>query len=197
MVAITGGRNGAVSALAAVLLASTALVAGPARAASPYIVASYPVDATAGDAVAAKRQGTADAEQAAFRYLMKRLVAVTSYRRLPKLPLAVVENLLDGVSIRSEQNSGTEYVATLDFSFRVDAVRNLLATQGLPFFDRQAPTLTVIPVFAAPSGSLDGQKAWRQAWSGLDLGPAGVRPEGCIDLVRSRLRASSRPARAA
>ena len=146
----------------------------PAEAASPYVVASYPVDATAADAVAAKAQGTAEAEQGAFRYLMKRLVSVTAYRRLPKLPLATIENMLDGVSVRAEKNSSTEYVATLDFSFRVDAVRGLLQKQGLPFLDKQAPVLTIIPVFAAPAGAapaaaLEGQKIWRQAWSGLDL----------------------------
>jgi len=151
-----------------------AMTTGAGRAASPYVVGSYPVDASAADAVAAKAKGTAEAEQGAFRYLMKRLVAVTDYRHLPKLPLPAVENLIEGVSVRSEQNSGTEYVATLDFNFRIDAVRNLLVTQGLPFLDKQAPALTVIPVFAmpaqpagAPAG--EGQKAWRQAWSGLDL----------------------------
>jgi len=152
----------------------------PALAASPYVVASYPVDATAGDAVAAKAKATADGELGALRYLMKRLVPVGDYRRLPKLPLPAVENLLEGMSVGSEQNSGTEYIATLDFSFRVDAVRSLLVSQGLPFLDKQAPTLTVIPVFAMPpdkgvkpgatvAGTLEGQKAWRQAWSGLDL----------------------------
>jgi len=65
-------------------------------------------------------------------------------------------------------------VATLDFSFRVDAVRQLLVSQGLPYLDRQAQVLTVIPVFAAPAGgqqavALEGEKVWRQAWTGLDL----------------------------
>lgn len=151
-----------------------ALSATPVLAASPYVVASYPVDATAADAVAAKAQGTAEAEQGAFRYLLKRLVAVSAYRRLPKLPLVTIENMLDGVSVRSEKNSSTEYVATLDFSFRVEAVRTLLQKQGLPYIDKQAPVLTIIPVFAAPANTapaaaLEGQKIWRQAWAGLDL----------------------------
>ena len=163
---------GAGAALLSVLAVCAAV---PAEAASPYVVGSYPVDATAGDAVAAKAKGTAEATQGALRYLMKRLVAVTDYRRLPKLPEPAAENLLEGVSVRSEQNSGTEYVATLDFSFRVEAVRSLLVAQGLPFLDKQAPPLTVIPVFASaasgPGGATmsEGPKAWRQAWNGLDL----------------------------
>lgn len=158
---------------AAAMVCALALGDGAAMAASPYVVGSYPVDASAADAVAAKAKGTAEAEQGAFRYLMKRLVAVSDYRHLPRLPLPAVENLIEGVSVRSEQNSGTEYVATLDFNFRIDAVRNLLVTRGLPFLDKQAPTLTVIPVFAVPAqaagASAEGQKTWRQAWSGLDL----------------------------
>ena len=176
MAAIVDRQAIARSRLAAGLLLGVVASVSPAHAASPYVVASYPVDSTAADAVAAKTQGTSEAEQGALRYLMKRLVPVTSYRRLPKLPLAEIDNLLDGVSVRSEQNSPTEYVATLDFSFRADAVRNLLVAQGLPYLDRQAPTLTIIPVFAAQSvaaaaapAGLAGQKAWRQAWSGLDL----------------------------
>ena len=175
MVATTGWRNGAQGGLAAAALIVVLIsLAPPGLAASPYVVASYPVDATAVDAVAAKTQGTAEAEQGAFRYLLKRLVPVAAYRRLPKLPLAAVENMLDGVSVRSEQNSPTEYVATLDFSFRVEAVRNLLLTQGLPYLDKQAPVQTVIPVFATPAGATPGfdsggEKVWRQAWAGLDL----------------------------
>ena len=145
-----------------------------AEAASPYTVGNYPVDATANDAVAAKTQGMLDAKKGAFRYLLKRLVAVDAYRRLPELPLPAIEDLLEDVSVRSEQNSPTEYVASLDFGFRAGAVRQLLASQGLPYLDKPAPVLTIIPAFAVPEGgkpiSLQaGQLAWRQAWTSLDL----------------------------
>ncbi len=162
-------------------LAALAVVAGAttaARAASPYVVGNYPVDATASDAVAAKAQGMADAQKGALRYLMKRLVDVSAYRQLPQLAPAAVEGLIESVSVRSEQNSPTEYVATLDFGFRAGAIRQLLQQNGLPFLDKQAPLLTVIPVYAAPAGRpapvtlTEGQRLWRQAWIGLDLGHA-------------------------
>ena len=156
----------------AVTLASP--VFSPVLAASPYTVASYPVDATSTDAVAAKAQGMADAKKGAFRYLLKRLVAVDAYRRLPDLPLPAIEGLLEDVSVRSEQNSPTEYVASLDFGFNAAAVRQLLVRQGLPFLDKPAAQLTVIPVYAVPPGASSatlqtGQRAWRQAWTSLDL----------------------------
>jgi len=147
-------------------------------AASPYVVGNYPVDATAADAVAAKAQGMADAQTGALRYLMKRLVDVSAYRRLPQLAPAAIEAMIESVSVRSEQNSPTEYVATLDFGFRAGAVQQLLQQNSLPFLDKQAPLLTVIPVYAAPLGThgalslTGGQRIWRQAWTGLDLGHA-------------------------
>ena len=115
-----------------------------------------------------------DAKKGAFRYLLKRLVAVDAYRRLPELPLPAIEDLLEDVSVRSEQNSPTEYVASLDFGFRAGAVRQLLASQGLPYLDKPAPVLTIIPAFAVPEGAKSislqaGQLAWRQAWTSLDL----------------------------
>ena len=145
-----------------------------AKAASPYTVGNYPVDANANDAVAAKTQGMLDAKKGAFRYLLKRLVAVDAYRNLPELPLPAIEDLLDDVSVRSEQNSPTEYVASLDFGFRANAVRQLLTKTGLPFLDKPAPVLTIIPAFAVPEGNKSislqaGQLAWRQAWTSLDL----------------------------
>ena len=164
------------------LLAAATLVAPAAFAASPYTVGNYPVDASAADAVAAKAQGMAEAEKGAFRYLMKRLVDVTAYRRLPNLPQAAIEDLIESVSVRKEQNSPTEYVATLDFGFRAGAVQQLLQRNNLPYLDRQAPVLTVIPVYAVPAApiggklgavsQLEGQRLWRQAWIGLDLGHA-------------------------
>ena len=161
-----------------------------AHAASPYVVGNYPVDATATDAVAAKAQGMADAQKGALRYLMKRLVDVSAYRQLPQLAPAAVEALVESVSVRAEQNSPTEYVATLDFGFRVGAVRQLLQQNGLPFLDKQAPLLTVIPVYAAPAGTAapvsqtEGQRIWRQAWIGLDL---------AMPSLRSSLRSPARP----
>ena len=164
--------------LAAMALGGAAAV--PAAASEPaYTIAKYPVDAVAGDAVAAKQKALADGEKAAFRFLMKRLVPVTSYDQLERIKDTEVRNLIDGVAIRQEQTSATQYIASLDFSFQPDAVRNLLEREGVPFTDEQAPKVTIVPIYAAPAPGQGpvpaalsqprGSAMWREVWAGLDL----------------------------
>jgi hypothetical protein len=155
----------------------------PAHAASGadavFTVARYPVEATAENAVAAKEKALADGQRAALRSLLKRLVPVTSYRRLSALAPVQVANLIDGVAVRSERNSPTQYIATLDFSFEPRAVRDLLRGEGIPFLETQAPPVVVVPVYVAPAsgdaavpaalGSAQGSRTWQDVWRGLDL----------------------------
>lgn len=186
---------------AAVLLAALALGGAPcAGTAAPaedavFTVGNYPVEARADNAVAAKSKALADGQQAAFRSLLKRLVPVTSYQRLRRLPPIKAADLIDGVSVRSERNSTTDYIANLDFSFQAGAVRDLLQREGIPFLDQQAPTLTLVPLWrtAGPASPRD-ELAWTNVWKGLDLDHAltpaklealkkGVAPEAVSALA--------------
>jgi hypothetical protein len=147
----------AASVLAAVLALSAAmLAAAPTDAASPpnvYKVAKYPVQAQADDAVTAKAQALADAQQGAFRSLMKRLVPVTAYKRLPKVPLARVQDMIAGFSVRSERNSSTEYLASYDFEFQARAVREMLRANGLFYVEEMAPATVLVAAYGVPSGT--------------------------------------------
>lgn len=192
---LTGGRRPshrsrdwvpAAAVVAAVLLTTT----GPARAAKEdrvYTIGSYPVEARAANAVAAKERAVADGQQAAFHSLLKRIVPVSSYAYIARLKGTKAGDLIDGVSVRSERNSQTEYIATYDFSFQAEAVRRLLDREGIPFLDRQAPPITLVPVFSVPKGggtaTLDearGSDVWLYAWKGLDLAnsltPVSLKP---------------------
>ena len=172
------GRIGALASLAAVLAAGGP---GGTRAATKedraFTVGNYPVEARAADAVAAKERAIADAQQAAFRSLLKRIVPVTSYKRLEKLRTVNAAELIEGLAVRSERNSATEYIATYDFTFQAEAVRRILDREGIPFLDRQAPQVTLVPVYRAPAepGSPEiysdarGSDAWLYAWKGLDV----------------------------
>jgi hypothetical protein len=158
------------------LAAALALAAGaPDRAtAAPtdavFTVGNYPVEARADNAAAAKDRALADGQQAAFRSLLKRLVPVTAYARIKRLANVKAGDLVDGFRVRSERNSSTDYIASLDFSFQSKAVRDLLRREGIPFTDEQAPALTIVPVWrAAVAGSAKGEAAWTNAWKGLDL----------------------------
>jgi Uncharacterized protein conserved in bacteria (DUF2066) len=155
--------------------------AGNARAAAdkPFTVGNYPVEATAKDAVTAKDKALADGRQAAFRSLLKRLVPVTAYKRIGRLKTAQAAGLIEGVAVRSERTSATQYIATLDFSFNARAVRDLLQREVIPFVDAQAPEVVVVPVYLLPAAvqaaapaelsQARGSQLWAEVWRGLDL----------------------------
>ncbi len=174
----------------AVLICTAAadLYVGPAAADAdvPYTVGNYPVEATAADAVAAKDQALADGEQAAFRSLLKRLVPVTAYKQLARVQDARAGDLVSGVSVRSERNSSTAYIANLDFAFQPDAVRSLLSGQNIPFVDQQAPPLTVVTVLMQgnPLAASNDKGLWHRAWLGLDLAHT-ITPVAIKDLKPS------------
>ncbi len=127
------------------LAGSAATVAAAPQNDAAYTVGNYPVDATAQDAVRAKEKALGDGQQAAFRSLLKRIVPVTAYQRLKKMQPLKAAELIDGVAIRSERNSSTQYIASLDFSFQPQAVRNLLKREGVPFIDTRRRTCWSCP----------------------------------------------------
>ena len=157
------------------LLSAHAAVAAPA-ANRAYTVAKYPVEARAKDAVAAKEQAIADGQKAALRSIFKRIVPVTAYRSLDRLAAADAASLIDGVSVRSERNSSTAYIASLDFAFQPDAVRELLQREGVPYVDTQAPETILVPIArdggATAAGGQEFRPAsgtWATLWPSLDL----------------------------
>jgi hypothetical protein len=147
------------------------LVALPAQAAEKvYTVANYPVEASAEDAVAAKEKALSEGQQAAFRSLLKRLVPVTAYPRVKQLASVRGADLIEGVRVRNERNSRTDYIASFDFSFQSKGVRDLLRREGIPFVDEQAPVVTLIPVWrSAATQPPRDEAAWTNVWKGLDL----------------------------
>src|SRR5262245_54439214 len=118
------GSGGA--AALALLLAGALPVLGASKDAKVFTIGNYPVEARAVDAVTAKERAIADGQKAAFRSLLKRLVPVTAYNRLAALKAVNAAELIEGVAVRSERNSSTEYIASYDFAFQADAVRRLL-----------------------------------------------------------------------
>lgn len=144
-------------------------------ASKAYTIANYPVDATAQNAVAAKEKAHAEGQQAAFGALLKRLVPVTAYTHLDRFKGLRAVDFVDGVAIRSETNSSTQYIASLDVSFQADAVRGLLQREGVPFVEEQAPRMVLVPVTAETQGGEGGPRfrpaegPWAGVWKGLDL----------------------------
>jgi uncharacterized protein DUF2066 len=162
------GRASRGATVAVALTMALIVVAGAAAASDKaYTVANYPVEASAENAVAAKKKALADGQQAAFRSLLKRLMPVTAYSKAKLFASIQAADLIDSFRVRSERNSSTEYIATYDFTFRAKAIRDLLRGQGIPFTDEQAPVTVVIPVWQG--GTPKDQAGWTASWKGLDL----------------------------
>ena len=145
-----------------------------------FTVGNYPIEAHDTDAVTAKERAIAEGQQAAFRSLLRRIVPVTAYNRLHRVRAVKAAGLIDGFSVRSERNSSTDYIASYDFAFQAEAVRRLLDRENIPFLDRQAPPVTLVPIYRAPGGEgvpeiytdARGSDSWLYAWKGLDLANA-------------------------
>lgn len=121
--------------------------------------------------MAAKEKALADGQQAAFRSLLKRIVPVTDYKQLSRLKDINAAELISGVSVRSERNSSTQYIANLDFTYQAEAVRGLLQSHGIAFVDVQAPPITLVPINRDSVGSLAkiASESWTLSWKSLDL----------------------------
>lgn len=185
-------------ALAGVLLlllpVCLAVLSGAVAAAdSLYEVAKISVDATAADAVAARAIGMEEAGARAVKTVLQRVVPISAQELLPELAKEDVEALVNGVSIRNEQNSTTRYIATLDVSVNEQGIKQLLQDHGIPYSEERAPAISILPISIA-GGSIKSDEGWRQAWEGLDLAhsvtPATVlraRPELSLDAVKAVL----------
>ena len=188
--ALWAARAALSSALAVIILSS-----GAHAADTLYVVAKVSVDATDKDAVAAKAKGMEQAERDAFNVVLKRLMPVSAYAQLPDLNQQNVEELIEGVSIRSERNSTTRYLASLDVSFNSQAVKQLLDSQNIPYSETRAEAISILPlVLDGGNVKAEGAEGWRQAWEDLDLAdsvtPATIlqpRPGLTAETVKSVL----------
>lgn len=157
-----------------VALAAAVVTGAGAAAARPddvFTIANYPVEASDVSAVAAKDKAMADGQRAAFRSLLKRIVPVTAYKQIARVQGENAAGFVAAVSVRSERNSATDYIANLDYRFDGNAVRAALSRNGVAFVDEQAGTVLVVPVIRQgnPATSSGDKGLWRRAWAGLDL----------------------------
>ena len=147
-----------------------AMLSGAAAQSSSglYEVAKISVDTTAGDAVAARSIGMAEAQARAVKTVLQRLVPTSAQGQLPELSSEDIEGLVNGVSIRKEQNSTTRYIATLDVSINEQGIKQLLLELGIPYSEERAPSVSILPVMME-GGAVKNDEGWRQAWEALDL----------------------------
>ena len=167
---VLGSGNMVKTALALVgMLVGLGNAAAQAKGTPIYTVAKVAVEAEAKDAVEAKQIAINEGQQAALRTLMKRLTHASVHQRLPVLEDAMVERMIDGFSVRRESNSSTRYIATLDFSFEPNSVRDILNRFGLPYAEQQAAPLVILPVMTEAGGVKTGSSnSWFEALEAVD-----------------------------
>lgn len=171
-------RIASIASLAALLAFCTA---AEAKTPGVYTVSKVSVSADADNAVAAKEKALSEAQQIALRALLKRMTPWSVHGRLPVLTSDMVERMVDGFVVRSESNSTTRYIATLDFTFEPNAVRDILNRFSLPYTDQQAPESLLLPVMIEGGVVRPGSKnPWYEALSETDsthaLAPLKLAP---------------------
>ncbi len=135
---------------------------------SVYTIDKIKVDATAQNAVKAKKKALSKGPARALSLLLKRLTHYNSYDRLPKFSDAVAEDFVDSSSILKERNSAVRYLALLKYQFQAKRIRRFLLSKNIPLYDRQMSRTTIIPVYK-PGPYRQDPKLWTDAWRPLDL----------------------------
>ena len=115
----------------------------------------------------------ADAQKRGIDIVLRRVVPFSFSAKLPDLQPQQVETLVNGISIRKEQYSTTRYIATLDVSFNEQAVKQLLASLGIPTSEERAP-IDLDP--AARDRRQQGEE--RSTSPGARLGSISTSPTG-------------------
>ena len=164
-----------------------------------YTVSKINVSAEANNAVEAKEKALSEAQKIALRELFKRMTGRNVHARLPVLEGEMVERMVEGFAVRRESNSNTRYIATLDFTFEPNSVRDILNRFGLPYADQQAPQSLLIPVMIEGGAERAGSdNPWFEAFASLDtehaLAPVKIAPAraNMVAALGGDLSASSR-----
>jgi hypothetical protein len=150
-----------IAALLAVLALAAGALAPGSAAADPYLVRDVRVDATAGNAIAAREEAVADAQRIALRRLAERLTG--SEAAAQGLDAA---SLVQGIEVQEERTSAVRYVGTLAIRFSPQAVRRAFERAGVGFAAQESPPALVLPLTVRDGQPVlwEVQTPWRSAW---------------------------------
>ncbi len=152
--------------LACSIMVAGLVFAGPARA-DLFAVGGVEVDATASNAADARELAHREGWREAFAALTRRLTRQSDWSRLPQPTDARLAQMAAGLSIEDERNSQNRYLARITYSFKPEAVRELLTALGIPFSESKSAPLLVIPVLEV-DGRLtlwEDDNPWRAVWA--------------------------------
>ncbi len=156
-----------VIALLLAVVGAAFLFLGAAWASDAYEVRGVEVDETAKTAAEARRKALVQGEAKALTRLFERLTLSADKDRLPVVDPNDVKRFVKDFGVSDEKSSAVRYIATLNYRFNPDAVRNLLRDWDLPFAETFSKPLLVLPVFEEKKKLTlwDEPNPWRDAWS--------------------------------
>lgn len=147
------------------------LMAGTARAGSVFSVDKVDVDVSAATTIEARNQALAEGQQRALEIVMKRLVRIDDWPRLPPVASAKdIQNIVEGFRVSDEKTGRGRYIARMSVQFKPGPLRRLLRGYNLPLNEDQARTALLVPVLEDLRGlQAWGDHWWRQSWLAQDL----------------------------
>lgn len=157
-------------ACAIVLLAVWTSGAGAASGArNLYEVRGVKVDVSAATAAQAREQALAEAEVRAFQVLLDRLTLPRDQATAKRFTDAEIASATKDFWVSEEKVSPVRYIASLNYEFRADRVRELAAGKGIPLVTALAQPVLIVPVLDEPGGARlwPPGNPWWDAFAGL------------------------------
>lgn len=130
-----------------------------------HTVSGINVDVTARNAVQAREQAIAQAQNRALSILLQRLTLLDSVGA-SKLAEANPGNLVENFEIAGERSSNVRYLGEFTVQFKPQEVRRFLRENGVGFSEAFRPPMLVLPVLQGDFGNRlwDSPNPWRDIW---------------------------------
>ncbi|MCK4939672.1 MAG: DUF2066 domain-containing protein, partial [Rhodospirillaceae bacterium] len=137
-----------------------------ADAARLFEVNGIKVDITASSVNQARDMAQAEGITRSFRALLQRLTLNAYHDRLPNMNRKQIVEFLQDFEVAEEKASSVRYIASLNYRYRADVVRDLLDAHQIPFAETESKPVVVLPVYQAAGALLlwDDPNPWRTAW---------------------------------
>ena len=135
-------------------------------AAKFFEVNGIKVDITAKSASQARDLALDEGINKSFRALMERLTLNAYHDRLPNLNRRQIVELIQDFEVAEEKTSSVRYIASLNYRYRAQSIRDLLDGSKIPFAETESKPVVVLAVYQAAGALLlwDDPNPWRAAW---------------------------------
>ena len=128
------------------------------------------VDATSENSSLARSEALTLANRNALITIAKRLTTSDGVKKIESLTDEQIPNFIEAVSIVSEKNSPTRYIADLTVKIDENILKAYMEEQSIPLAVEEAANILIIPIFKQNSYSppllWEAENIWAEAWQG-------------------------------